>query len=1688
MSNPDDKKHQPLEGKKVVSAIATGGGGGAFQSRVAALYLANMLTGLPTAFGLHGARADTLRFEARYTGAHTDDIYCLLRDKEQLRLQLVQCKRGLDAVPSNGEFVDGLQGAWRDFLGLERSPFDRTCDVLVLATVAPGTPANRAAKRLCELSRASVDLADFLQKLDSNLFDAQHKRTWGSFKEVSKSTLDEKYSEEIVFALLQRLRVDIHDLGVEASQELSLVQAMLDSGYPGDSGEQVWNGLFSYVLEQGVNVGTITPETWGTTASAGLLEAVSRVTRQRGLGGIAERFSDRASLQLSLISTSLPNGAHIPRGQCAAEVLAGFDRHQVVVVAGGAGAGKSAVIAELAPLLRESGPLFFFRADELDQPSLSAVQSLSGMPDALLSLAKLLGSGTPTIVIDSLEKALEARNPGALEELLALIRRHKTAKLCVTTRSYALNALFANFLFDFFLQVVDVPLLTDLELFAAVAGTPLEPLAFKDGSVREVLRTPFYIRLALNQTSAGAALPQAKASDLRLALWTEKVAPSKGLAPGLAARRRVVFDEVCYTRTERFAQFVEAPADPEAVASLLHDGVLASDAASRVAPAHDVLEDWSLFFRVEREVRGAERDWEALFGKLGSHAGMRRALRVWTALRSAEGDADAYALLEASLAQGSTVPQLWRDEVAIGLLRSERVDELVTRLGGNVSFDSAGLLQRLSHLLRVACKGPTSIDYSGMDDSPGFKEIRLRLGMAAPVGKAWDVVIGLVAKAFVSQPPEGPSWVVQLAEDATSHDANWHNPSQRTLDVFNIAEHFCKQDSDGWYRENTVGKRFFALMCRCAGAAPSRFETFIDELLTRQAAASDGRDFYAEERLQFLVDVKNCREACFFAPDLVWRVFKALYIEVEPKADPGFGTYGWEAEFGLSQRAQHEFFPPSTLQGPFRSLLLYAWPKSVIAVLELCNHAAQSIAKTTAGEVAIIPAKQSPNGRPHIHSFQLWSAYRALGVTSYLLNSALMALEERLLIEAKPHPQHISQVLEVILERGDSSLTTGLVAGVLMAHPELVTETLLSMFKCPEFFADDIARMVQEGGALAIYGGHDGLDDARQKERMASNALAHRPYHLEMLVLRLQLEHPSMREPLWRILDAHIEALKGAADSPDGWRMALKRMDARGLKLGEPTGDGKWAPLEIADLDPELKQASDQAEARMQRTNRISALRTWAAAVTGRFSSAAPATRERYSSASEPYQEFLRLREEAEDEECGMLAGLEDELTYALCTKWPTDNTEALQWARSLVLERASTCEDKDAWLTRDHSLGEVRARTVIRLAALDPSHAKMIEALVNIVTEPMWKLRWAAAAAIAEDLAPRQPILAEALVTGLAQYAEALAEVLTNPYGNRRDTIEEARASTGCSLSEALRQAKPGLRPSPTSLVGIKEWLIAISAARSEVPGTWRVQSLIALARLAADREYQPKGDHHAPDHLDYEARTSLANLLAAELLAQTNGATPLFAALDYCLDNAPELTSQVLEVVLLESDRQGFKNSDAFWRVWDLAIAKVFPQQSLRTRSRQTYSNYRDVLRVLLLSSVPWNKDLYDLSLLKSRPRFIADCLVSVGDSRTGLQYLLQLAAGIGRVSALPSALPQLRDALSMAPGDMLDDGNCLWDAETICRVAVHEHREALIRDARLRKAALHILDRLVDAGSSLSFQLRDYLAATPTSPAGS
>jgi hypothetical protein len=658
----------------------------------------------------------------------------------------------------------------------------------------------------------------------------------------------------------------------------------------------------------------------------------------------------------------------------------------------------------------------------------------------------------------------------------------------------------------------------------------------------------------------------------------------------------------------------------------------------------------------------------------------------------------------------------------------------------------------------------------------------------------------------------------------------------------------------------------------------------------------------------------------------------------------------------------------------------------------------------------------------------------------------------------------------------------------MMAHPELVTERMMAIFRCPRFFVDDFTRCQQEPMALAIHGGHDGLDNERQKERFASNKLPHRRYSLEDLALQLQLSRPDLRDAIFAILDQHKAALLADPEKDQSWRIALKRMDVRELKLGKPVEGGKGVTFEVANLEPELQQASVRAGERLQWMNRLSALRLWAAAIT-RPDTVSDANRaESFSSATEVYEEALKVREQFAGQDRAMLLGLQDELPCALIRRWPEDSSPALQWACEYLIEKTAQKPDKDTWVRRGPMEGEFRVRTLVLLASRSPALPKMDLALANIITEPVWKVRRAAANAISDLLRAKQPQLASALTWGLAHYAQTMEALVSRPRGRTRDIVDSARATSVQALLQALASGSTSERPIPTNLASAKEWTIALDASRTESPDTWRIQALSALVRLMADQEGKPRVDRHDPEHVDFEARWESGYLLAAELLAQPTAQGPAFELLAYCLEHAPELSERVLESVLMASMKQEYANADAFWRIWEQATAVILVDPSLRTRSRRSYSRFDKVLRTLLFCSVPWQSTRYDLPLLQRRPDFIAHCLRAAGDSRLALENLLTLMAGIGQTQAVPGAIPQLRDAIHSAPADLFDTGNCLWDAETICRVAVHEHRAALMRDVTLRRATLDVLDRLVDAGSSLAFQLRDYLASSAaTSSAG-
>lgn len=1674
MSKMAKELRDPLKAKKISSPVATGGGGLSFQARTQALYLANMLTGIPTVQSLSGGRVTAVRYEARYTGAHTDDIVCdVSGDDGQLWKCFVQCKRSIDAVESDISFVESVEAAWRDWL--DGAGFQRARDVLVIASAAPASSSLTAAQRVCELARSSSTFQDLAQKLEApHLFDKSVVQAWRVLQTISRNTLTDRYTDDELFAFVRRLRFDIHNLGFADTQESVLIAALIGSccGQPED-GALLWTGLVDFCLEMGQLPGTATMETWRLKASEPLRRAFSGSGAGRaGLVQAWQLLVQRAKLQLSLVSTELPNKIHLPRQNVHAELLSKLNAHQLIVVTGGPGVGKSGIVASIAPVLAESGPLFFFRADELDHGSLDVALAAGGISAGLQALSEGLRSYTSaTVVIDSLEKALEYSKRGAIEELIELVHRNANVRLVVTVRSHALSALYANFLYPLSYTVVEVPHLDETELSLAMGQGEFSPQEQADAKLRLVLRAPIYLRLALASRKRGADLVSEDANDLRRLLWQECVAPSTGGDRGLAQRRQAVFEDICFIRTDRLSQFVERPADGEAIEALIRDELLVTDPAGRVAPAHDVFEDWALFFRVEREVRASEQNWPALFVKLGTHAGLRRAFRVWTSERAAVNDINATGLLDYCLTTTDASP-LWRDEALIGLLRSPACEQLVNRFERELSRSGFALLKRMVHLLRVACTGPASSQPVGTEAGDLEKEARIRLAMTAPMGAAWGHVLQLVNAHKEALPEEAWGWVAPLLTDAIGGHT-WYVSNATTKVIFNLADHYLSRYDGPWRGDNSLAKTYFGFLIRSVGGELNRAHAYFDSLIHRIEAMPAARDFETEQKLEYALKFVNSYALAYFLPDVVCRALKAMYVGTSETGYRRAG-FGREAEFGIRERSSLTFFPASCLTGPFRKLLHHS--KGIRFVVELANESASAFARENNENIQVFAGPESPNATGHLHSMELWLAYRGMGSTPELLSSALMALEERLLDGAQEgYP--VTTALEWILENGTSSLTTGVVSSVVTAYPQQMSEKLLGLFKCPGFFAADRTRLASEHGALAVHGGHDGLDSERQKERLNSNKLPHRKMDLEGLVLRLQLEGFPLKQKIQTILDVHNHALAKTAElaRDDYWRIALKRMDSRELHIGPPVGDGNYHSLEITKLDEDLKKKAEDAQSRMAIVNRRAILQLWASAVIETVN-----PEPLFKSADEVLHSLRIVHQEEADEDTSFYSDLDLEIACAIVLSEMGSNTEGGLWARCKLLEEnVSSDSDRRDWSKR----AQVAAtRALVAMVEKCPSDSQVLDALASAVVGESFDVRMALADAVAGSLWQSTPELAMSYTLGLARYAELTELVVHRTYDRRQRAYKAAARLARWDTLRRLRGVDLPLPKIGLTLENPKGWLIALRAAAGSPNWEWRREALEVLVSRAA--AYESQRDEQ--QELDYPSRRQVAEFLAMDLLGDGPVFEDALKCVNELLEAAPGFSAEVLERTLIAADRMGYPNIERLWKTWDMAMNKVFIQPSLREDSRHD-SAFDPLLRVLLLTSVPWTTGLDNLKIFDQRPSFVSDCLSRVGDSRKGFQECVQLMATIGRRSSVPSGMIALQDALALQPSAPFADGNTRWFAEKVCRLAVHEHREDLLASLPLRQATLFVLDQLIESGSSIAFQLRDYLASTPPRQSG-
>ena len=460
-----------MNGESVASPVSTGGGGDQFEQHVAALALGLLLVrGMPPV--LTDTSVVEVHLQTRHRGWRTDDLLVIGERSDGSRRQLaLQAKRSFRISAADEDCCTTVLGMWTDFLS---DRFDESQDQLVVATLHGTSVLLRDFRALLECARASVDAEDFGQRLSLDGFLSRRAKEQNrSIRQILTDGGFEPLDENVYWRFLRVVNVLSFDLNTAASQTKAWVLSLLaactaDGSGSNEAAQATWAKLLECAGEgrpvaKGYERGDLPAELRER------YEPVSGDDRS-GLTALVEHGQTVRDGIRSVIGDDYA----IERSAQVQALAAKLAEHQVVIVSGVAGSGKSALARELLTQLEDRYPVLSFQAVEfatahVDETLANAQTSLNWQR----VLALLAGHDRKVVLVDGVERLLERSVRDGFSQLLQLARKDPSTQIVLTVRDYSLETV-RNALIPAGLSpgIFEVPALTDAELDAVWGWRP----------------------------------------------------------------------------------------------------------------------------------------------------------------------------------------------------------------------------------------------------------------------------------------------------------------------------------------------------------------------------------------------------------------------------------------------------------------------------------------------------------------------------------------------------------------------------------------------------------------------------------------------------------------------------------------------------------------------------------------------------------------------------------------------------------------------------------------------------------------------------------------------------------------------------------------------------------------------------------------------------------------------------------------------------------------------------------------------------------------------------------------------------------------------------------------------------------------------------------------------------------------
>ena len=1674
-----------MSNDRSMSPTATGGAGEQFEQHVAAFALGLLLV-RATPPVLIDTSVVEVHLQAGHLGWQTDDLLLVGEGSNGVRRKLaLQVKRSFSVSAANEDCRKTIFGMWKDYLAADR--FDQAADQLAVVTLHGTSALLRDFGALLHCARASADAEDFgrrasLEGYLSVKAQSQNRDVRQIVAEAGSTPADDVY-----WRFLRTVNILSFDFGSPTAQAEASVLGLLahcagDGGGSLDVARDGWAALLRLAGD-----GKTTARSYvGQDSLPSDLQAryvpVSSADRA-GLGALVEH----GMTVRDGIRSTIGDGYAIDRGALVQELASQLVDHEIVIVSGAAGSGKSAVARALLTDYEGTYPVLAFQAVEFATAHVDQVLANAQTTLNLQRMMALLAThDAKVILVDGLERLLERSVRDGFTQLLQLAQRDRSTRIVLTVRDYSLetvrNALMPS---DVAPAIFEMPLLSDAELNRVREGVPslVRPLA--DARLRGFLRTPYLLDLASRLGWAESSFP-ASLREFRRKVWQDLIRAEGYPGAGMPERRGRVFLDIAWRRAVALRSFVPGNDDAEAMEALKRDSLLhaSGDSAAVYAVTHDVLEDWGVLQAIDDRYVRAEGSVAVVAQAIGGFPAVRRGFRQWLAERFDVDPDDAGDLVLRAVGDRE-VPRHFRDDCFVAALLSESAEVFVDGCRGRILSGDLDLLIQLVHILRVACKvSPKWLNV------PGLPSLLL-----VPTGSGWAPTLRLVLDAIDGLLRERPELVIGLVEDWARQVRGRDPKPDGAAEAGLIADRLLGEFDD--YGSADARKRVLKIVVKVPCAVP-RFRELIE-----RAKTSDRADRVAYDLMELVCTNPEGALACLEFPDEVIGLLDArfrLTAENRERERRAMGSSLGEVDygFGIRRAPVGSFFPPSALQGPFRVLLEEHPAKAVAFTVSLLNHSADWYAKERGPGRVLEPAAKTRLEIPGHGTVSQWadrllySQYRGNQVGPDLVQSMLMALESWLLALAKTEGADVEPWLLSLLRDSNNVMTTSVVASVCIAHPEKAGRAALALLSSREVVQLDRQRLALESGAARLFSGLNPESRLYEQERTTADELPHRKEDLEMLAVRLQFtEH---RDEIWSIIDQHRDKLSaGSGEDTRVWRLALHRMDARDFEpkhiSATVEGDGREGTshrvvLVPAKLEADVQEMVEQTERSAAPLGRYLGLQNRARKAWDRDGSVEPLDwKESLLGEAQAIERELEEAEEFYRDGQG--------LASAVCIR---DHLAELsqsdfEWCVSRVDFEVRRKSTGIGYLDREQRTAGadcVCASVVPLLTAHGRQVAgiDMTDLLALALTHPVHEVTEYAFGGLGAFVGDNHKALALECVAAAAYRSRLEVEswedvrqrqVRVDDWRRFESVVQPVRAAFEKSSLDVDRELASVDFGEPLAGPAIRAAL-RLFEQRPAWDESWSFYSRVADWLANTWRTDGHAGESVPRDYeLEHAAGTSLGRFLFRLPLedALRIGAPVLDAAVDHRRDGEWFLTGLILAA---DSNADG-----CFWGLWQqLADGIVQSEWARGLTDKDSFGH--GLLNMIFLGS-NWKEEAEDWHRLDGHVHRVEQLVRDLPSTVPVLRAYTSFLSRIGQVS-MPRAFEVVADVLEEGNAVRLaSTSDVAFDLERLLRPFVYSEPHRLKTDPGLRNAVMVILDALVEGGSPSAYRMRDDFV-TPSS----